>query len=112
MTLGYPSADALQRDMTSRQFTEWNAFLAQEYHGYQPEDYRMALQTAYIVNVMRDPKSPPLEVEDVLDAFDFWPDEPVLDDGGEEVYTDEEIAAAEAKLVSFASILQQAAGNI
>jgi hypothetical protein len=95
----------LQARMSSREFTEWMVYMQHEPSGQARADRRAAILIATLINVNRDPKkSAAVSPQDVLDDFfDFWPEEPVLDEDGNEVWTDEEIAEADARLAALAA---------
>jgi len=100
VTLGYPSAEALQQDMTSHQFAEVLAFQRIEPLGQRREDYRTAIIAAAIRNLFAERDDQLVQPQDVLDeVFDFWPDEAIE----EEVTTPEEIAEQEDNLIRMAT---------
>lgn len=104
MTLGYPSADALQRDMTSHQFAEMLAFQRVEPLGQRREDLRAAVIAAAVRNAFAQRGDVLTQPQDILaEVFDFWP-EPTPDESEDEVYSPEEVAEQEDNLLQFASL--------
>lgn len=89
--------------MTSREFSEWQAYTAHEPIGMARLDRHMAVLAATIVNMLRDPKKPGVTAQDFLDDFaNFWPDPLAVDADGNEIYSPEEIEAAENALIAWA----------
>lgn len=86
MQLGYPSADALLKSMTSAQWSEWLAFANIEPIGEFRNELRHGQMMALHCNINRDSKQRP-EPYTAKDFTNFieWPEEKPVEQSPEEL---------------------------
>jgi|GEM_PF-1840596 len=53
LALGYPTVEALQEDVNSEQFTEWQAYFQIEPFGFPVDEWRWGMLAANICNAVR-----------------------------------------------------------